>query len=183
MRRRLGLFLGSVAIATVAAATPPERWIHVAVSDPGNDERVQVHLPLALVQEILPHINHERLRAGRVRIEHADFGDHDVKAIWKAVAEAREGRYVTVEGTEGNVKVSRFGGYLLVDVDDPGDPSTVKIKVPVKAVDALFAPGGDELDLLAAIGVLAGEPDGDLVTVKDGDETVRIWIDSSAAPE
>jgi hypothetical protein len=56
--------------------------------------------------------------------------------------------------------------------------SQVDVKVPMKVVDALFSAGKDELDLAAALRVLATFGDTELVTVKADDATVRIWLDS-----
>ena len=56
--------------------------------------------------------------------------------------------------------------------------SKVDVKVPMKVVDALFSAGKDELDLGAALRVLATFADTELVTVKSDDATVRIWLDS-----
>jgi hypothetical protein len=56
--------------------------------------------------------------------------------------------------------------------------SKVEIKVPMKVVDALFSSGKDELDVVAALRALSSNGDMELVSVKDDDETVRIWIDS-----
>lgn len=56
--------------------------------------------------------------------------------------------------------------------------SKVDVKVPMKVVDALFSAGKDELDLGAALRVLATFGDTELVTVKADDATVRVWLDS-----
>ena len=56
--------------------------------------------------------------------------------------------------------------------------SKVEIKVPMKVVDALFSAGKDELDLGAALRALSSFGDTELVSVKDEENTVRIWLDS-----
>jgi hypothetical protein len=48
----------------------------------------------------------------------------------------------------------------------------------MKVVDALLSAGKDELDILAALKALSAHGDTDLVTVKDEENTVRVWIDS-----
>jgi len=50
-------------------------------------------------------------------------------------------------------------------------------------VDALFSAGKDELDLVAALRALSAHGDMELVTVKDAENDVRIWIDSKNATE
>ena len=56
--------------------------------------------------------------------------------------------------------------------------SKVEVKIPMKVVDALFSAGKDELDLVAALRALSASGEGDLVTVKDDENTVRVWLDS-----
>jgi len=48
----------------------------------------------------------------------------------------------------------------------------------MKVVDALFSSGKDELDVVAALHALSSNGDTELVSVKDDENTVRIWIDS-----
>ena len=54
----------------------------------------------------------------------------------------------------------------------------MEIKVPMKVVDALLSAGKDELDILAALKALSAHGDTELVTVKDEENTVRVWVDS-----
>jgi hypothetical protein len=95
--------------------------------------------------------------------------------------------------------VAKQGGYLLIHVRDSdehrsrdkhpagkaekekqaGDrESRVEVKVPMKVVDALFSAGKDELDLIAALHALGAHGDTELVSVKDNENTVRVWLDS-----
>jgi len=50
--------------------------------------------------------------------------------------------------------------------------------VPMKVVDALFSAGKDELDLVAGLRALAANGDTELVSVKDEENNVRVWLDS-----
>jgi hypothetical protein len=59
----------------------------------------------------------------------------------------------------------------------------VEIKVPMKVVDALFSAGKDELDLVAALHALSAQGDTELVSVKDQENTVRVWLDSKNVTE
>jgi hypothetical protein len=51
------------------------------------------------------------------------------------------------------------------------------MKLPGAVVEALLAGDGEELDLAGALRALARHGKGELISVADGDETVRIWID------
>jgi hypothetical protein len=48
----------------------------------------------------------------------------------------------------------------------------------MRVVDALFSPDKDELDLIAGLHALAAQGDTELVSVKDEENTVRVWVDS-----
>jgi hypothetical protein len=54
----------------------------------------------------------------------------------------------------------------------------VEVKIPMKVIDALFSAGKDELDLVAALHALSSQGDVELVSVKDSENTVRVWLDS-----
>ena len=61
--------------------------------------------------------------------------------------------------------------------------SEVEVKVPIRVVDALFSSGKDELDLVAALHALAAQGATELVSVKDQENTVRVWLDSKNATD
>jgi hypothetical protein len=61
--------------------------------------------------------------------------------------------------------------------------SKVEIKIPMKVVDALFSAGKDELNIIAALRALSASGDAELVSVKDDENTVRIWLDSKNVSE
>jgi hypothetical protein len=77
------------------------------------------------------------------------------------------------EGKKATTKDGKMGAKA-----GAGHESKVEIKVPMKVVDALFSAGKDELDIVAALKALSGHGDMELVTVKDDENTVRIWVDS-----
>jgi hypothetical protein len=120
---------------------------------------------------------------------------------------------VTVQSDDGDVRVAKQAGYLLIHVTDKSGKhhiarhmhksdksedsadkseksesastheSRVEVKVPMKVVDALFSAGKDELDLVAALRALSASGDSEIVSVKDGENTVRVWLDSKNVSE
>ena len=54
----------------------------------------------------------------------------------------------------------------------------VYVRVPLEVVDALFSAGPNELNLVAALHALASHGDTELVTVKDSENSVRVWVDA-----
>jgi hypothetical protein len=197
------LFLPAGALAQTAAApassTPSstektttsaskDRWLHVrVVSSDAKGETVRVNVPLDLAEAVLPSINHDRMHDGKVKIDCAHMNDVDLKTLVDAVHNAKDGEYVTVQGRENDVRVAKQNNYLIVHVLDKSNSksrnSQVEIKIPMKVVDALFSAGKDELDLVAALHALSGQGDMELVSVKDADNTVRVWLDSKNVTE
>lgn len=179
-----------------------DKWIHVRVtSTDSKGETVKVNVPLDMAEKVLPAINKDRLHNGRVTINRSEMEGVDVKAILDAVRTAKDGEFVTVQSHENDVRVAKEAGFLLVYVTDKSDmnrearqetkaqgkaetrkamgPHRVEVKVPMKVVDALFSTGkSDELDVLAAIRALSAADDVELVSVKDNENTVRVWIDT-----
>ncbi|SRR6266481_372173 len=183
---------------TTTSAKTMEQWIHVRMeSKEDHGETVRVNVPVEMAAKVLPAINKNNLHDGKVRIDSSHMNDVDLRAILDAVRSSRDGEYVTVQGNDNNVRVAKSAGYLYIHVTDKSEgkkaaakdekagakagaahESKVEIKVPMKVVDALFSAGKDELDLVAALKALSAHGDTELVTVKDDQNTVRIWVDS-----
>ena len=160
------------------AGDEENRWLHVAVDD--GDERVRVNVPLSVVTAALPLIEHEHMRHGRVRIDDVDMDAEDIVALLRAVRDAEDGEYVTVEGRHESVRVSKKGEYLHVDVVEShgeDDAETVRVKMPIAVLSALVSGEDDELDVMAALDALSDYEGEDLVTVNDDGTAVRIWVD------
>ena len=51
------------------------------------------------------------------------------------------------------------------------------MRLPSRVVDALLAGGGEALDLRAALDELKTGGLGEILSVDDGDESVRLWIE------
>ncbi len=186
--KRILLGLGGIILGTtMALAQAPERWFHVrVVSTDAKGEIVRVNVPMSVAEAVLPAVHTKELHEGKVRIHGHHSEDIDLRAILDAVSKSPDNEFVTVESKEENVRVAKAGEYLLVKVTDHKGgkgkelPEQVDIKVPMSVVKALLTDVDekDELNVLAALQALKAHGDLDLVTVHDGDETVRIWVDS-----
>jgi hypothetical protein len=158
-----------------------DRWLHVRViSSDAKGETVRVNVPLELAEKVLPAINKDRLHAGRVRIDDAHVNDVDLRALVDAIRTTKDGEFVTVQSNDCDVRVAKQNNHLIVHVLDKENSkkSEVEVKVPMKVIDALFSAGKDELDLVAALHALSTQGDTELVSVKDHENTVRVWLDS-----
>jgi hypothetical protein len=175
--------LASASAAFGQSGSAKDRWLHVRVVNSDNKgETVRVNIPLELAENVLPTINKNHLHNGKVTIDQAHLNDVDVHALLNAIRTAKDGEYVTVQGTDQDVRVAKEGGRLLVHVKDnkgsKSNKSDVDIKIPMHVIDALFSAGKDELDVVAGLHALALLGDTELVSVKSEDSTVRVWMDS-----
>lgn len=170
---------------SASSSSRGDRWLHVRVislNDKGDTVRVNV--PLELAEKVLPAIDHDRLHNGKVRIGSVECDGVDVRALLDAVRTAKDGEFVTVQKRDADISVAKKEGQLLVHVTDKNHKdSRVEVKVPMKVVEALLSADKDELDVVAALHVLAAQGDMELVSVKDDDNTVRVWVDSKSQGE
>ena len=181
--------LGALAQSTAAPASssqsttsaPKDRWLHIRViSSDAKGETVRVNIPLELAEKVLPAINKDRLHGGRVKIDNAHMDDVDLRALVEAIRTTKDGEFVTVQSNDCDVRVAKQANHLIIHVLDKENSkkSEVEVKVPMKVIDALFSAGKDELDLVAALHALSAQGDTELVSVKDHENTVRVWLDS-----
>ena len=163
-----------------------DKWLHVRVIKTNSkDETVRVNVPLALAETVLPAIDHDRLHDGKVRIGCMDCDGVDIRTLFNAVRNSKDGEFVTVQSKDSDINVAKKDGQFLVHVHDKNKPkaSQVEVKVPMKVVEALLSAGKDELDIVAGLHALAAEGDMELVSVKDDDSTIRVWMDSKSVAD
>ncbi|GJM43840.1 MAG: hypothetical protein DHS20C21_06820 [Gemmatimonadota bacterium] len=166
-------------VPCTALAIDEDQWIHVAMQD--GDENVRINLPLTVVAAVLPMIQTDEFHGGRVRIDDMELDQVDLIAMLKEIRKAKDGEYVSIDDGDESVRVRKRGEYLEVHVKDGHkDPETVDLKIPMEVLDALTSGEDDELDLMAAIEVLAKYEGEDLVTVNDNGSSIRIWIDRNS---
>jgi hypothetical protein len=180
MKKILGCLV-LVAVTGGIAAASDDRWIHVRVDDAnGAKGRVDIQVPIALVSSLLPMLKNAHAH-GSIHVDADSVDLQEIRGYWTAVRSAKDGEYVTVRDADSDVRVSKRGGYFLVNVDDKAGKSRVRMKLPLQLVDAVLD-GKDSIDINALGGALAKAPAGEILTVDDEDSHVRIWIDAAAAP-
>jgi len=181
MLRSITLGLGLLLAVAAGPAGAADRWIHVAVDGTEDDaERVRVNVPLELVETVLPLLQDHEI-CGEDILDDSDLSKEELVTILKAVKDAKDGEYVTVEDGEDHVRVMKQDGHLFVKVEEGEgeDQERVEVRFPMDVLDALLAGEGDDIDIAAAVRALGEHGDGNLVEVHDSDGTqVRVWIDS-----
>jgi len=190
MKKSILAGVGVVALvvtpAVAAYAENATPWIHVRVEEPATQSKVSVNLPLSVVQvalEAAPEIieSHGKLHLG----EDAHVKIETMRKLWKELAAVGDADLVTVESEEENVSVRRRGDLVQVFVDEKGEEGDagqeVRVEVPVALVDAILSGEGEEINLEAALAELQNQR-GNIVTVREKDTSVRVWIDETNVP-
>jgi hypothetical protein len=181
MKKILGALVITVCASAATSASAGDRWIHLRVDDAdGGNGRVDIQVPVGMVQSLLPVLKGVN-GGGSIRVDSRSLDIAELREYWTAVRNANDGEYVTVRDQDSNVRIAKRAGHLLLNVDDEGGKSRVRMKVPVPMIDAVLT-GRDTLDLNALGIALANAPDGELLSVDDEGSHVRIWIDGAAAP-
>src|SRR5690348_3047824 len=185
-----GLILAAASVAM--SAPPPDQWIHVRViSADAKGESVRVNIPMSFAEKIIPTICAKRFHEGRVKID-GQINDVDLRSIFDAIQNTPDNEFVTVQSRDEDVHVAKSGGNLLIRVREKhssrhGDKETkennVDVKVPMVVVKALLSGNKDELNVTAGIQALSTLGNVDLVTVNDGEETVRVWTDTRSSSD
>jgi hypothetical protein len=170
------LALAAPTVATRAAAGEP--WLHVRVTE-GKGSKVSVNLPFVVVEAALQAAPGILAEHGKIKIgsDKHKMKLADARQMWKAVKEAGDAEFVTVEEEDQNVRIARKGDTVEIRVDSKKKQGEqVHVLLPVALVDAALGGPSEELDLKAAIAELKRRR-GDIVRVTDKEDTVRIWID------
>lgn len=179
-----GLALAAtLSVPDAARADEKDLWIHLEVREAGKEgAKIDVNLPLSLVEVALDMAPDDVIADGRLNIRHSDLSVADLRRIWNEVRAAGEADFVTVQDKGETVRIMRRGDRLSVHVSDraKGDQK-VRIEVPVALVDALFAGEGDALDVRGALTKLETVR-GQVLEVQDGGSHIRVWIDERSAP-
>ena len=172
------LLLSLTAAGAALAQTANGAWIHVRVEEGAKQSKVNVNLPLGVVEAVLKASPEAVQKHGRISFGHEEDGMKitDARRAWEQLKNAGDVDFVTVEDKDQKVRVSRQGSLVVVKVEGAPGHDQVNVEVPVEVVDALLSGEGEELNVAAALTVLQKRR-GDIVRVTDKDSTVRVWID------
>ena len=185
-RNRLGSFRSVLVVLTILAlAAGPslasDRWFHVRVEE-GDGANVSVNLPLSLVEmafEMIPEdISDEVSHEVHVELNDAGFNVEQLRRLWEEVRYGQDATFLTVEEDDHTIQVRKEGDFFIAETIGNGSDTQIDVRFPLQVVDALFSGGEGRLDFAAAIRALADYGEGDMVTVRENDSTVRVWVDS-----
>ena len=175
------LCLGSLSSAQDA----PQPWIHVEVVGDGDDAgNVSVNLPLAAAEVLMSMIPPDRIGGGEIRLTDTgvSVSISAVRKMWGQLMDAGDAEFLTFEQEDDTVRVARSGDEIQIRMARAGDPGeTAEMRLPVAVVDALLSGDGDSLNLRAALDQLS-QLRGDIVSVRENDRRIRVWIDELPQP-
>lgn len=160
-------------------------WLHVKVHDPSDENtRVTVNLPISLVQSALPMLEQSGdFHDGKVEIQGTDVTADDLRRVLASLKSSPDATFAQVQTDTETIVFFKEGAYLRVEGTATADGTEIHAHFPIAVLDALLSGPGNQLDLGAAIQALAAQGVGDLVTVRDGQKQVRVWIDDAPQAE
>ncbi len=163
---------------TFTGAALADQWIHVKVENHDDEELVKVNLPFSMLHAAVAMIPEEVKAEGEIALDEIDLNWDELMTLWGEIKNAPEATFVTVETPDEKVVVKKEGDFVLIKTtESTEDGADVDVKFPLTVVDALLSGPEGTFDFVAALQALADYGPGELVTVRDGNETVRVWID------
>lgn len=174
------------ALAPAAADAQNRRddlWFHLTVNEAKDGSKVVLNLPLSMVEKAAGGFIPKEARNGngKIRVNDQEMSKAELQAMWNDLRRRPDMTFLSVEETDGKVKMAKQGNYLLIHAVDHGvKKENVQIRMPLGVVDALLSGPGEDLDVSAAMQALVRAGEGELITVDGEDETVRMWIDNRA---
>ena len=162
-----------------SAAADSDLWLHVRVEGDGAT-KVSVNLPLSLVEKAMPMLPIDHMHHTKIDVDGLDLEIADLRELWEEVKASPDMTFVTVEDEGEEVRVWKENQHLYVTVSENDSADHVNVRVPIAVVDAILSGEGNELNLRAGIEALADLGEGELVTVNEDDERIKVWVDRSA---
>lgn len=166
--------------AAAASAGSPDRYLHVRVQDSTEGESVNVNIPLAMAEKIVPAIHNDKLHDGRITVDQDKMKEVDIQAVLQAIHSAPDNEFVTIQQKDQNIRVLKSNGNIIVKIRDASgkDDEKVDVTVPLAVADALFSSIHDnQLDIAAALRALNQAGQTLIVTVESATQHVRVWVD------
>jgi hypothetical protein len=175
------LIAGTAAVSLLAASLPAlakdgDPWIHIEITEKGEN-RVKVNLPLSLVEVALEVAEDEMLFDGALEFDNTELTVEDLRRMWQELRDAGDAEFIDVREDDEHARIYRKGDAIFIDVEDDRGREKVSLEIPVSVVDVLFEGEGETLNLRGALAELQKVTAGQIVTIHDGDESIRIWIE------
>ncbi len=177
---------GMVGLA-IPALAGEATWLHIKVDERGAKAgTVRVNLPLSVIETAAPLASEEFAKHTKIAVGKGGKGCDKARlqSFWNAIKGAEDAEFVTVESEKEHVRVAKSKGQLIIKVrEDKATADNVTVEIPLAVADALLSGPGDQLDFVGAIAAMKRSGQGQLVSVDDKDNKVRIWVDAKVGAE
>jgi|CXWL01.1.fsa_nt_gi hypothetical protein len=182
IQKTLTSALLSLALCAGPAFAADDLWFHVKVREKGGDNaNVTLNIPMSFVQSMMPMVSKQaELEGGRIAIDNKDVSTDDLRRVLTALKDSPDATFAEVETDNEKVIFYKQGEYLRAETREGNGGAEVNARFPIAVLDALLSGNGNELNLEAALAALVEHGPGDLVTIRDGETSVRVWIDRNA---
>jgi len=182
-RKHAAIFVFTFLVLGYSAMAQSSHWLHFSVEKAGAEgEQVKVNVPMGLVETVLPMLEENELTKGKMKLDKMPLTVSQIREIWQSLKSEGDFELASIQDGETDVRIFKEGDYLYVKSSEEAKEE-VSVTIPAPVVDALLSGEGEELNLMAAAKALAQSDEGELVSIKDGNETVRIWVDTTNASE
>lgn len=180
-RKAAAITILSIILCGTAAFAQSTRWFHVNVQSGGSDgERVSVNIPLKLVETVLPMIENKEFAEGKIELDEIPLTVNQMREIWRTLQTEGDFDLASIKDEDVSLRIYKEGDWLHVRSEEDAEDK-ISINIPAAVVDALLSGEGDELNITAAVKMLAQSNVDEIARIEDGEDTVRVWIDSSAS--
>jgi hypothetical protein len=181
------VFLFAVFLLFYAATTPghaagsshPPRFLRMQIDDLRHihGRHVHVSVPYFFIGNALRFAALGRLHRELDVHWNEDIDSEDLKKLWEDLKAAKDGEVVVRTQGSDTQTFKKEGDSLLLDcVGDDGKGEHVKVRIPLRLMEAAVQDGRD-FDVDAVISELKKAHVGDLVEVQSDDAHVRVWIE------
>jgi RNase P/RNase MRP subunit p29 len=175
--KNLLLSLTLILLCAGISSAASKMWVHVHVEDTAKEETVKINLPISVIETMLPIIQEKQIEKGHINFNNSDLRVEDLRKVWNEIRDEGDMEFVSIQNRDGNVRIYVEGNFLLVQPEEKSKNGKVDIRIPLKVVDAMLSGKGNELNLTAAVKALRDSGVKDIITVRDKDSSVRVWID------
>lgn len=182
LKKTFATALLSLTLAAGPAFASGDLWFHVKVREKGGDNaNVTLNIPVSFLQSLMPVVTKQAdLEGGRISIDNEDISTDDLRRVLTALKDSPDATFAEVETDNEKVIFYKQGDYLRAETREGRGDTEVQARFPIRVLDALLSGSGNELNLEAALNALVEHGPGELVTIRDGETSVRVWIDRNA---
>jgi hypothetical protein len=156
-------------------------WVHVRIQE-SDGAQASIDLPVALVEVAMSMMEQKAGERAGTDFD-VDIGEdvqvEDLRRMWNELRDAGDAQFFRSQKDGEEVRVYREGDRVFIQAD--GDDKTVRVQVPVGVVDVLLEGEGETLNLVGAMRALARSGSEDVIEIREGQKTVRAWVDDQQA--